>query len=98
MTTFNQIEKFDVGFEFIKGQPIPDETDMIVAFHTLIQRQKLDDTLIDVANYLHVPTGPGIILIGHQAFRMIQLDQGKSGIMVSGRRLKATSSGSMLKW
>ena len=35
MTTFNQIEKFDVGFDFKKGQPIPDETETIVAFHTL---------------------------------------------------------------
>ena len=67
MTTFNQIEKFDVGFDFKKGQPIPDETETIVAFHTLIQRQGLGDTLIDVANYLHVTTGPGILLIGHQA-------------------------------
>ena len=39
MTTFSQIEKFDVGFNFVQGQPIPDETETIVAFHTLIQRQ-----------------------------------------------------------
>ena len=58
MTTFDQIEKFDVGFDFLKGQPVLDETETIVAFHTLIQRQGLGDTLIDVANYLHVTTGP----------------------------------------
>ena len=88
MTTFNQIEKFDVGFDFMKGQPIPDETETIVAFHTLIQRQGLGDTLIDVANYLHVTTGPGILLIGHQAFRTVQIDQAKAGIILSGRRMK----------
>ena len=96
MTEFNQIEKFDVGFDFIKGQPIPDETETIVAFHTLIQRQGLGDTLIDVANYLHVTTGPGILLIGHQAFRTVQLDQAKAGIILSGRRMKASPTTSFL--
>ena len=97
MTTFNQIEKFDVGFDFIKGQPIPDETETIVAFHTLIQRQGLGDTLIDVANYLHVTTGPGILLIGHQAFRTVQLEQAKAGIILSGRRMKVSSNTSFLE-
>ena len=96
MTTFSQIEKFDVGFNFVQGQPIPDETETIVAFHTLIQRQGLGDTLIDVANYLHVTTGPGILLIGHQAFRTVQLDQAKAGIILSGRRLKASPTTSFL--
>ena len=96
MTTFNQIEKFDVGFNFVKGQPIPDEAETIVAFHTLIQRQGLGDTLIDVANYLHVTTGPGILLIGHQAFRTVQLDQAKAGIILSGRRMKASANTSFL--
>ena len=58
MFTFSQIKKFDVGLEFIKGGRLPDETETIVAFHTLIQSQELSDTLIDVANYLHVTTGP----------------------------------------
>ena len=97
MTTFNQIEKFDVGFDFIKGQPIPDETETIVAFHTLIQRQGLGDTLIDVANYLDVTTGPGILLIGHQAFRTVQLEQAKAGIILSGRRMKVSSNTSFLE-
>ena len=96
MTTFSQIEKFDVGFNFVQGQPIPDETETIVAFHTLIQRQGLGDTLIDVANYLHVTTGPGILLIGHQAFRTVQLDQAKAGIILSGRRMKASPTTSFL--
>ena len=97
MTTFDQIEKFDVGFDFIKGQPVPDETETIVAFHTLIQRQGLGDTLIDVANYLHVTTGPGILLIGHQAFRTVQIDQAKAGIILSGRRMEVSSNTSFLE-
>ena len=97
MTTFDQIEKFDVGFDFIKGQPVPDETETIVAFHTLIQRQGLGDTLIDVANYLHVTTGPGILLIGHQAFRTVQLEQAKAGIILSGRRMEVSSNTSFLE-
>ena len=96
MNTFREIKKFDVGFDFKKGLPIPDETEIIVAFHTLIQRQGLGDTLIDVANYLHVTTGPGILLIGHQAFRTVQLDQAKAGIILSGRRMKVPPNTSFL--
>ena len=41
MFTFSQIKKFDVGLEFIKGGRLPDETETIVAFHTLIQAKNL---------------------------------------------------------
>lgn len=97
MIAFEKIEKFDVKFDFIEGQTLPDETETIVAFHTLIQRQLLDDTLIDVANYLHVTTGPGLLLIGHQAFRSVQLDQAKAGIILSGRRFRAVPTAQPLE-
>ena len=73
MTTFSDIQKFDVSLEFDAGVTLPDETELILAFHTLIQGQSLNDTLIDVANYLHVTTGPGILLIGHKALSLIHI-------------------------
>jgi hypothetical protein len=97
MTTFSTIEKFDVSLEFDAGVTLPDETELILAFHTLIQGQSLDDTLIDVANYLHVTTGPGILLIGHKAFRAVKLDQVNAGISVSGRRFTKGADTSFLQ-
>jgi hypothetical protein len=40
---------------------------LIPLFHNWIQEQVFDELLIDVADYRHVPAGPGVMLIGHQA-------------------------------
>jgi hypothetical protein len=40
---------------------------LIPVFHSWIENQNGDELLIDVADYTHVPAGPGIVLIGHEA-------------------------------
>ena len=45
--------------------------DYVPLFHGWIQRRVLDGTPIDVADYKHVPDGPGIMLIGHEADRAL---------------------------
>lgn len=37
----------------------------ITVFHRCIQRGWLEGRLIDVADYRHVPSGPGVMLVGH---------------------------------
>ena len=40
---------------------------LIPIFHAWIENQAADDDLlIDVADYSHVPAGPGVVLIGHE--------------------------------
>jgi hypothetical protein len=39
---------------------------LIPVFHSWIEDQNGDELLIDVADYTHVPSGPGIVLIGHE--------------------------------
>jgi hypothetical protein len=39
---------------------------LIPVFHGWIEDQTGDELLIDVADYTHVPAGPGIVLIGHE--------------------------------
>jgi hypothetical protein len=39
---------------------------LIPVFHTWIENQNGDELLIDVADYTHVPAGPGVVLIGHE--------------------------------
>ena len=40
---------------------------LIPIFHDWVKEQSCEEILIDVADYRHVPGGPGIILIGHEA-------------------------------
>lgn len=39
---------------------------LIPVFHSWIQAQVFEELLLDVADYRHVPGGPGVVLIGHQ--------------------------------
>ncbi len=41
-------------------------TDFIPVFHKWIREKVSDELLIDVADYAHVPGGPGVLLIGHE--------------------------------
>ena len=39
---------------------------LIPVFHSWIENQNGDELLIDVADYTHVPAGPGVVLIGNE--------------------------------
>lgn len=58
----------------------------IPVFHHWIQTQRLDDILIDVVDYRHVPNGPGVILIGYDAQYAMDLSEGRLGLLYSRRR------------
>jgi hypothetical protein len=48
----------------------PEETaleSLIPLFHNWIEKQELEELLLDVADYRHVHAGPGVVLVGHQA-------------------------------
>jgi hypothetical protein len=40
---------------------------LIPLFHNWIEKQELQELLLDVADYRHVHAGPGVVLVGHQA-------------------------------
>jgi hypothetical protein len=50
-------------------------------FNTWIQQQRLEELLIDVADYLHVHNGPGIMLIGHEADYSLDNRAGRLGLL-----------------
>lgn len=50
-------------------------------FNSWIQEQRLDELLIDVADYLHVHYGPGIMLIGHEADYSLDNRAGRLGLL-----------------
>ena len=52
---------------YVEGDLSVDCERFIEVFHRWIQEQALDELLIDVADYRHVPAGPGVVLIGYEA-------------------------------
>jgi len=59
------LHKFGIKFLAKDAQGI-DILELIPIYHRWIQDKALDDLLIDVADYSHVPSGPGVMLIAHE--------------------------------
>jgi hypothetical protein len=57
-------------------------------FHRFIQEKSLEGLLIDVADYIHVPEGPGVILIGHDVDYGIDLVGGEAGLLTTRKRIE----------
>src|SRR5512135_1672491 len=50
-------------------------------FNNWIQRGVMPELLIDVADYIHVHNGPGVILIGHEADYSLDNRAGRLGLL-----------------
>ena len=66
---------------FVDGQLGVDLDDFIKVFHRWTSEQCLDELLIDVADYRHVPNGPGVVLVGHEADYAIDHARGRYGVL-----------------
>ena len=77
-----------VAVKLLARGPVEQEP-LIAVFHRWIRQALIPDhLLIDVADYRHVPEGPGVMLIAHQAH--LALDEGCPGVGLSyGRRRDA---------
>ena len=58
----------------------------ITVFHRWIRNNKVEGLLIDVADYKHVPDGPGVMLIGHDGDFSIDLAEGRPGLRYVRKR------------
>lgn len=66
--------------------------DYAAVFNIWIQNQRLEELLIDVADYLHVHNGPGIMLIGHEADYSLDHRAGRLGLLYNRKeQLKGTT-------
>lgn len=52
---------------YVEGEPGIDPERYIGVFHDWVREQQFDELLIDVADYRHVPNGPGVVLVGLEA-------------------------------
>src|SRR5215211_3182686 len=74
------VQHINIKF-FIENPETVDLSDYAAVFNTWIQRQVTDELLIDVADYLHVHHGPGIMLIGHEADYSLDNRTGRLGLL-----------------
>lgn len=58
---------------------------LIPVFHRWIREKALPGTLIDVADYGHVPEGPGVLLIAHDAFYSVDNRASQLGFLYNRR-------------
>ena len=91
-----QIDRFGVKFFCAEGGDVP-LPEFIPIFHRWIQTTALAETLIDVADYSHVPSGPGVILVAHEGVFGVDETGGRRGLVYYLRRPFAGSLGDGLK-
>ena len=63
-----------------------DVESFVPVFHRWIKEHLLPELVIDVANYAHVPEGPGIVLIGHGSDYFMDQGGGRLGLLHSRKR------------
>ena len=63
-----------------------DPESVIPVFHRWIKDRVLPELTIDVANYGHVPEGPGVVLIGHGSDYFLDEGEGRLGLLHNRKR------------
>jgi hypothetical protein len=53
----------------------------ILVFHRWIQKGGQPELLIDVADYAHVPAGPGVVLVGHEGSYSLDNSDNRLGLL-----------------
>jgi hypothetical protein len=80
-----QARKFQVKVYAKTGDVELDK--LVPVFHEWIRAKKIsDELLIDVADYAHVPQGPGVVLIGHQSDYYLDVADDRPGLLYSRKR------------
>ena len=65
---------------------------LIPVFHSWIEHQNGDELLIDIADYAHVPAGPGIVLIGHEGNYSVDNTGNRLGVRYNRKALQDGSN------
>jgi hypothetical protein len=70
--------------------------ELIPIFHRWIQQKRTSHMLVDVADYSHVPSGPGILLVAHEGNYMLDDLGGRRGLTFYSKQPLAGSLGEKL--
>jgi hypothetical protein len=75
---------------------VPDSA-FVPIFHEWIRKRVIGGVLLDVADYTHVPDGPGVVLVGHELTYSLDRADGRFGLLVQRRRSTGSDAeGSMV--
>ena len=76
-----ELQKFAIKL-FLNMNESYSSKDFIPVFHSWIQDKVIaDHLLIDVADYSHIPDGPGVMLIAHEGHFSLDQENHQPGIM-----------------
>jgi hypothetical protein len=69
-----------------EAQTSVDPRELVPIFHKWIRTQAVDGLLIDVADYAHLPEGPGAVLIAHEGNYAFDGAGGRPGLQYSRKQ------------
>jgi hypothetical protein len=85
MTTAMNAHKLQVKIFLDAREPL-DLEPLIPVFHAWIKHNRLSEVLVDVANYSHVPGGPGVGVVGHASDYFVDQSVHGQGLLYSRKR------------
>ncbi len=76
------MEAYKISVKLFVANDVFGHSEFVPVFHRWIQEHVLDDhLLIDVADYAHVPDGPGTLLVTHEANIHMDREAGRLGLL-----------------
>lgn len=76
-----------LGIKIFLDPPVDVPAEILIPiFHRWIQNGAVEGTLIDVADYSHVPGGPGVMLVAHEAHYGLDQGGGRPGMLYNRKR------------
>src|SRR5919205_421212 len=91
------VQHINIKF-FLRNPETATLADYAAVFNSWIQTQRLEELLIDVADYLHVHNGPGIMLIGHDADYSLDNRAGRLGLLYNRKeQLECTNQEKLIQ-
>ncbi len=82
---------------YVDRSPAKDLEPLIPLFHQWIAEQVAEELLIDVADYRHVPEGPGVVLVGLEADYSLDETDGISGLRYNAKNARQGSNADRLR-
>lgn len=79
------LERFAIKF-FTRSEADVDEASLIDIFHDWIRLKRLNHVMLDVADYRHVPNGPGVMLVTHEVNYAMDRENGEFGLYAQRKR------------
>ena len=74
----------------VMAESSPEDLSLFIpVFHRWIQTHKVPELLLDVADYRHVPEGPGVILVAHEAIYGFDQVGNRNGLLYNRRTAMA---------